>query len=69
MLGEGVMALKAVNTTGEQADEVPPNVDSWWAILLFVVAGLLVCCCAFACIKKCIPRHLAERRKHEQTEG
>jgi hypothetical protein len=34
--------LKALNTTDEQADEEPSRIDSWWAILLFVIAGLIV---------------------------
>jgi hypothetical protein len=51
ILGEGVIALQAFNTTGAESDDEPSNVTSWWAILLYVIAGLIACCCILGVIK------------------
>jgi hypothetical protein len=53
ILGEGVIALQAFNTTGAESDEQPSNATSWWAILLYVIAGLIACCCILGVIKAC----------------
>jgi hypothetical protein len=52
MLGEGVIALKAVNTTGAETDDAPSNISSWWGIVLLVIAGLVACCCVLGVIKQ-----------------
>lgn len=45
LLGEGVVALKAVNTTGEQPDVIPwDNKFTWWQILFMVLGGVLGLC-------------------------
>ena len=60
MLGEGVIALQAVNTTGAETDDEPSNINSWWAILLLVIAGLIACCCVLGVIKA------LRRKRNEQ---
>jgi hypothetical protein len=49
ILGEGVIALKAVNVTGAQPDAPAFHVGSWWGILVLVTAGILS-----LCILRCI---------------
>lgn len=51
ILGEGVIALEAFNTTGAEPDDQPSTATSWWAILLYVIAGLIACCCILGVIK------------------
>lgn len=52
MLGEGVIALKAVNNTAESADQAPAGQRfTWWQYLLMAVAGLVGLCCIGGLVK------------------